>query len=280
MVSEFVKSPLNYTGGKFKLLDQIIPLFPEEIDTFVDMFGGGANVLANVQARAHVYNDINAPVSGIIAWLHYTPAETALYQVDSFITKYGLDKENREGYLSCRADYNAEDSKHPSHLYALITHAFNNQIRFNSKGEYNMPFGSGRSSFNPQLRVRFVDFARRMASLNLTGSASTFAEVVAPPGSFFYCDPPYLITTATYNEKDGWTPENEEQLLHYLRTLDSYGIKWALSNVTHHQGRTNDLLIAFAESYNVHSLTMKYSNASYHKKDRESESREVLVTNY
>lgn len=279
-MTPFVKSPLNYTGGKFKLLDQIIPLFPEEIEVFVDLFGGGGNVLANVDAKQHVYNDINVPVSGLIAWLHFTPVAVALAQVDTYIGRFGLDKENREGYLACRAEYNEGDTKHPSHLYALLTHAFNNQIRFNAKGEYNMPFGSGRSSFNATLRGRFVEFANRMASLNLIGSATTFAEVVAPPKSFFYCDPPYLITTATYNEKDGWTPENEEQLLHYLRTLDSYGVKWALSNVTHHQGRTNDLLIAFAEDYNVHSLTMKYSNASYHKKDRESESREVLVTNY
>lgn len=38
---ELIKSPLNYTGGKFKLLPQILPLFPNEINTFVDLFGGG-----------------------------------------------------------------------------------------------------------------------------------------------------------------------------------------------------------------------------------------------
>lgn len=276
----YVKSPLNYTGGKFKLLDQILPLFPEDIEVFVDLFGGGANVLANADAKYHVYNDLNAPVSGLIHWLYSTATETALAQVDHYIEVYGLNKENRDGYLACRLDYNNEDTKHPSHLYALLTHAFNNQIRFNTKGEYNMPFGTGRSSFNPVLRERFTDFANRLHTLRLVGNATSFDEVIAPPGSFFYCDPPYLITTATYNEKDGWNPEQEEKLLHYLRTLDSYGIKWALSNVTHHQGRTNDLLIAFAGDYVTHELTMSYSHNSYHKKDRDSKSREVLVTNY
>lgn len=38
---ELTKSPLNYTGGKFKLLPQILPLFPDKTDTFVDLFGGG-----------------------------------------------------------------------------------------------------------------------------------------------------------------------------------------------------------------------------------------------
>jgi adenine-specific DNA-methyltransferase len=44
-MSEYVKSPLNYTGGKYKLLSQILPLFPNEIDTFIDLFGGGVQLV-------------------------------------------------------------------------------------------------------------------------------------------------------------------------------------------------------------------------------------------
>lgn len=38
---DYIKSPLNYTGGKFKLLPQLLELFPDQIDTFVDLFAGG-----------------------------------------------------------------------------------------------------------------------------------------------------------------------------------------------------------------------------------------------
>ncbi len=38
---ELIKSPLNYTGGKYNLLTQLFPLFPDEINTFIDLFGGG-----------------------------------------------------------------------------------------------------------------------------------------------------------------------------------------------------------------------------------------------
>ena len=38
MKEKLIKSPMNYVGGKYKLLPQILPLFPENIDTFVDMF--------------------------------------------------------------------------------------------------------------------------------------------------------------------------------------------------------------------------------------------------
>lgn len=39
-MNSYIKSPLNYVGGKYKLLNEIIPLFPENINTFVDLFGG------------------------------------------------------------------------------------------------------------------------------------------------------------------------------------------------------------------------------------------------
>ena len=53
----YIKSPLNYTGGKYKLLPQIIPLFPSKINTFVDLFGGGFNVGINIDANNVIYNE-------------------------------------------------------------------------------------------------------------------------------------------------------------------------------------------------------------------------------
>lgn len=53
-----IQSPLNYTGGKFKLLPQILPHFPKDIDVFVDLFCGGCNVGINVKANSVIYNDL------------------------------------------------------------------------------------------------------------------------------------------------------------------------------------------------------------------------------
>ena len=41
MKNNYIQSPLNYTGGKYKLLNQLVPLFPKNINTFIDLFGGG-----------------------------------------------------------------------------------------------------------------------------------------------------------------------------------------------------------------------------------------------
>lgn len=57
MNNSYVKSPLNYIGGKYRILPQIIPLFPKNINCFVDMFAGGSNVGINVSAKKHILND-------------------------------------------------------------------------------------------------------------------------------------------------------------------------------------------------------------------------------
>lgn len=49
MSSTLIKSPLNYTGGKYKLLPQILSFFPEKVPLFIDLFCGGGNVGINVQ---------------------------------------------------------------------------------------------------------------------------------------------------------------------------------------------------------------------------------------
>ena len=43
-----IASPLNYIGGKYKLLPQIFPLFPDNVDTFVDIFCGSCSVIEKV----------------------------------------------------------------------------------------------------------------------------------------------------------------------------------------------------------------------------------------
>ena len=54
---KYIKSPLNYTGGKYKILDKIIPKFPSEINTFVDLFSDCFNIGINVNANKIICND-------------------------------------------------------------------------------------------------------------------------------------------------------------------------------------------------------------------------------
>lgn len=139
-MKKYVKSPLNYIGGKYKLLKEILPLFPDKINTFVDLFGGGFNVGVNVNAEHIIYNDISEPVVKLLNHIKGSHIEDLLSEIDKYIAEYDLSKENKEGYLKLREDYNSR-IKTPMKFYTLLCYAFNHQIRFNKNGDYNMPFG-------------------------------------------------------------------------------------------------------------------------------------------
>lgn len=268
----FVKSPLNYTGNKFKLLGKLAPLLGTD-HRVVDLFGGGGTVAANVGVVTH-YNEYSPQIAELVKWLAMSPNPEA--EIDSLIDEYGLSKTNAEGFLSLRTKYNAGESRTPASLFTLIAHAFNFQVRFNQSGGYNMPFGKDKSSFNPRMRANLAGF-RENATRIKSFSSTDFANVPVSEGDLLYCDPPYLVSTASYNESGGWTEKDEVRLLDYLDELD---LPWALSNVMEHQGQSNSLLKKFGEKYAVQHLDMDYSNASYHKKDRTSRSDEVIVTNF
>ena len=94
---ELIQSPLNYTGGKFKLLPQILPLFPQNIDIFVDLFCGGANVGANVKSKQIILNDTNYNLTSLFS-IFKNLGNDFLYLLDEIIEKYGLSQSAKFAY--------------------------------------------------------------------------------------------------------------------------------------------------------------------------------------
>ena len=286
---KYIKSPMNYTGGKYKLLPQILPLFPTEINTFVDLFTGGGNIAVNVNANKIIANDNEKHVIDIYKSFQngYDNVEGIINTIESYIAKYNLSIDNTEGFNKLRNDYNSNPFKSnyitSTVLYVLICYSFNHQFRFNSKGEFNMPFGKNRSQWNDTMKKNLIDFYKAITGKNVTFTNMDFRNLKVEklkPTDFVYCDPPYLITCATYNEKDGWNEQCEKDLLNLLDNLNSQGVKFALSNVLFSKGKTNDLLIEWSKKYNIHHLDYTYQNCNYHTKDKESKPDEVLITNY
>lgn len=280
---ELIKSPLNYTGGKYKLLPQILPHFPEDIDTFYDLFCGGCNVGVNVKAKKIVCNDTSNVVINLMNDLKLIDSRKAVTMLESTISKYNLSKTNEEGFKTIREDYNNGDRSW-NMFYAMLTNSFNYQIRFSKRGDYNMPFGRNRSSFNPNLKKNFIKFVDKLNVLNIEFTNESFLDFKSDnfnSSDFVYIDPPYLISCASYNEKDGWNKEKEEELLEFLDKLNSKGIRFALSNVLESKGKSNDILKDWSKKYKIIHLNNTYGNCNYHTKDKSKNSTdEVLIINY
>lgn len=280
---KYLKSPLNYIGGKYKLLPQILPLFPKNINTFVDLFSGGANVAINVQANKIICNDINSKIIELFQTFQTTPLPQMLAQIQATIQRFSLSKQNEEGFLQLRQHYN--QTKNPIDLYTLTCYSYNYQFRFNSNLEYNNPFGRNRSQFSQNMQKNLTAFVQRLQQANVQFTSRDFQQVSLTglgPRDMLYCDPPYLITTGSYNDgnrgfKD-WGEQEEQQLYQLLDKAHNQGIRFALSNVIQHKGKTNQTLLAWCQKYRVIQLSYDYSGASYNTNKGHSE--EVLVVNY
>lgn len=277
---DLIKSPLNYTGGKFKLLPQILPLFPNDIRSFVDLFCGGCNVGLNVNAKKVFCNDYMKQIIDMYSYIKNNDYESVISYVKNTIEEYNLSKTNKDGYLGLRNKYNKE--RNPIDLFVLTCYSFNYSIRFNQSGEFNIAFGKDRSSFNESIESRLRSFSDK--SKNITFSNFSFEDMKIDKLSsedFIYADPPYLITVANYNEQGGWNEELELKLLEKLDKASEKGIKFALSNVLEHKGKENTILKEWAKKYNIHYLDYDYSNCNYQTKDKtKGNSVEVLITNY
>lgn len=285
-LNDYYKNPFNYIGAKYKLLPQILPLFPDNITTFVDMFGGSAEVSLNVKADKVIYNDKCKQLVNILSNLD----SNFVKEVEDTIEKFNLGKMNKEEFLTCRKYYNdnkekLSDREQAVILYCILTHAFNYQIAFNSKGEYNMPSGYNRSWFSPQLKTKLEKYIERISEINIDFYSEDFhnLNLSQDNNAFFYADPPYLITVGAY-ERDyfcKWSEDYERELLNTLDILNEKGCKFALSNVLTHKGKTNEILSEWANKYNIHHLNMDYKNCNYQTNVRENKaSDEVLITNY
>lgn len=303
---QLIPSPLNYTGGKYRLLPQILPYFPRNIDQMADLFCGGCNVGLNVFCGKVLFNDSDENLIGLLKTFQSLSREAVHGRILGIIEEYGLSMSssygyeyygcdssgglasyNKENYRKLREAFNhrrVKDEEYYLMLYVLIVFSFNNQLRFNQKGEYNLPVG--KRDYNQKLQQKLMAFIDRLHSGDYTFVNRDFREISLDgftKDSFFYVDPPYLITCATYNEQGGWTSQDEKDLLAYLEEADRRGIRFALSNVLESKGRKNEILEDWVREhprFRVISLDYGYGNSSYHGKNKESRTREVLVVNF
>ncbi|MBP9697941.1 MAG: Dam family site-specific DNA-(adenine-N6)-methyltransferase [Candidatus Moranbacteria bacterium] len=300
----FVKSPLNYTGGKHKLLPQIAKFFPEGIDTFYDVFCGGANVGVNASAKKVVCIDKNQKVVELLKLIQKTNFEELNQQLLEIVKEYGLSQSfihgyspygcesssglgsfNKESFLKLRATYNnnTDNKLSTTYLLALVLYSFNNQIRFNSHGHFNLPVG--KRDYNGSSRRNLANFSALANRKDITFTAGDFRDLDKLSFSkddFIYLDPPYLLGLASYNEMGGWSVKHELDLYKTLDQLNKKGVRFALSNVLEHKGRKNTELEEWIRKNNLraHPIEHNYRNSNYHSRSKNGLTREILVTNY
>ena len=216
-MSQYIKSPMNYTGGKYKILDRIIPSFSGRINNFVDLFAGGLNVGINVSANKIYVNDQITYLIDLYRLFKDSNIQHLLSEIHDRIQLYELSLVNVEGYNSLRCEYNHNRSL--LDLFILTCYSFNHQIRFNSKHEFNTPFGKNRSSYNVSIEKNLINFCNALHKKNFVFTTKDFRNFdfsILTSKDIVYCDPPYLISMGSYNDGrrgfQDWTQKEDTEL--------------------------------------------------------------------
>jgi DNA adenine methylase len=202
----------------------------------------------------------------------------------TFLEKHGqlLQEKGQEYYYEMRSEFN----KNADSLYFLFINrsCFNGMIRFNSKGEFNVPFCRKPNRFSKSYITKIVNQIERIEKLIWEHGNNwvflcqswqqTFADVngVRP---LVYLDPPYVDRHATYF--DDWTDEKNDELFHFLSICPH---SFVLSNWKKNQWRTNDSLDIFSNDHRFRTVTREHFYFVGAKLENRNPIEECLIANF
>lgn len=223
------------------------------------------------------------PLVELWEYFYTNDVEEILNYVISTVNKNQLSKTDSQKFKIFRDNYNQQKNRNPLDLYILTCFSFNNYIRFNNDLQFNMGFGMNRSNFNNSLEKKLITSISTLQKKECSFQNKPFNRFEPEHNQFIYIDPPYLLTTATYNDGKrgfgGWNMKHERMLYTYLENLIDKDILFGLSNILTKDNRTNHLLTRFINENElmVHRIKSNYNNCSHNKK--KAETVEVYVTN-
>lgn len=299
--SKTIRSPFFYVGDKYKLMPQLKQLMPKKIEQYIEPFVGGGSSFLNSKGTSYMLNDVDSYVVELHRQIgSYTGKSEELFDaLFEIIDFYGLScsyrgicvpedmkkkyvktyysKYNKDAYIRMRKDFNANKNDF-LRLYLLLIYGFNHMIRFNGKGDFNLPVGNVDFNNNVyQALNNYLDFVGEHEIEFFNMDYISFLEKIRfDKNSYVFLDPPYLISMSEYNKL--WNDKKEDELCEYLDSLNDRGIKFGITNLITHKGKVNQRFLEWSKRYCAYDVKSNY--ISFNDNTIKADSQEVFVTNY
>lgn len=216
-------------------------------------FGTGVVGLNSPLKGKHIVGDTNPHIINFYKGIQDGSIDE--YKMRSFLEREGrilslADSDGYAYYKEVRDRFNREHS--PYDFIFLSRAGFNGMMRFNRKGEWNIPFCKKPNRFSPSYITKIcnqIANARRIIQRgNWDFLNTSFDQTIkyANEGDLIYCDPPYYGRYVDYY--NGWTEEDEEKLYYSLCNTKA---KFILSTWHHNEFRENEMIGKLWGHFNV-----------------------------
>lgn len=250
--------PIKSQGIKTKLVPWINDIIRQsgldlEHAGWIEPFFGTGVVGLNAPVRGrHIVGDTNPHVINL-----YQSIQDGV--INEFNMRDYLERESillrnaeDEGYAYYREVKNRFNDEHSPFDFVFLSRAgFNGMMRFNRRGEWNIPFCKKADRFAPAYITKIcnqVGHARRIINegnwMFLNQDFRATIEL-AEAGDIIYLDPPYFGRYVDYY--NGWTEEDEEDLFEALLHTPAHFI---LSTWHHNEYRDNEMMDRYWNHFN------------------------------
>ena len=291
---------LKWAGGKGQLLSQLDELLPPELEnrkfTYIEPFVGGGAMLFHMLQKFPkidkvVINDINPYLMAAYRVIKDNPDELILHlsELESQYFAQKNDEAKKSFYLHAREIFNEEkldDVDRTKYLIFLNRTCFNGLYRENSKGKFNVPFGSYLHPTICNSETLKADSAllNRVDITILNGDFEQTAEHLGDGYNFFYFDPPYrpLNATSSFNSysKEAFGDKEQIRLRDFCASLNErLGVAWMLSNADCSAKNPEDTF--FETIYEKFYINRVYASRAINANpEKRGKLTELLICNY
>lgn len=251
MIQKIYVPPIKTQGIKTKLVRWIIEQINFEIKgRWIEPFMGSGVVGFNLRPKRAIFADKNPHI--INFYNAIKNKEITSQKAKIFLEQEGkkLLKGGEDYYYEVRDRFNKYHD--PLDFLFLNRSCFNGVIRFNSKGEFNTPFGKKPDRFRKAYITKIVNQIRYVEECihkyDWIFIVQDFRKTIeeAMQDDVIYCDPPYIGRHTNYY--DIWTEEDERDLFNLLSNFKG---KFILSTWYKNRYRENEYIKKFWNKFNI-----------------------------
>ena len=233
-----MKPLIKYRGGKSKEIPNIKKHIPQFKGRYIEPFFGGGALYFFLEPKNAIINDINSKLIGFYNGVKndYARLRRELDEVEEIYEENRhcfdelkknhpmehVEDKNEDFYYRIRNMYNglAEKTYSDALIYFFINKtAYSGMIRYNAKGEFNVPFGRYQH-LNTSLVSKEHSVLLSHTQIFNTDYKDTFD--LTNTDDFVFLDPPYDCVFSDYgNEeyKDGFTDDSHRKLAQDFKNL-------------------------------------------------------------
>jgi DNA adenine methylase len=200
------RPPLKWAGGKRWLVPHLLPLWEQHRSRrLVEPLCGGLAVSLGLAPDRALINDLNPHTINFYRWLKRGLRIQLEMQTDQ-VCFY----EQRTRFNQLIRENKADTKEAAAIFYYLNRTCYNGLCRFNSKGQFNVPFGSYKKL---TYKTDFTEYVSAFADWDFT--CVDFEKIPLQHDDFIYADPPYDVQFTSYS-KENFDWDDQVRLAQWL----------------------------------------------------------------